>query len=161
MKASLFFFSRYGNRGHNQPCTHTGTQRCFITTQNHGFAIDPNTIPSDWSILFTNENDGTNEGIIHESCPFFSVQFHPEHMGGPRDLEVLFDVFIDSCREYKRGKDMHGVVQQKTNEALSSMNTIELGGIDKPRKLLSWVREDYLLDKLESLIILVLKPLKP
>ena len=56
-------------------------------------------------------------------------------MGGPRDLEVLFDVFIDSCREYKRGKDMHGVVQQKTNEALSSMNTIELGGIDKPRKV--------------------------
>ena len=62
---------RYGNRGHNQPCTHSSTQRCFITTQNHGFAVDVDSLSSDWSILFTNENDKTNEGIVHNSKPFF------------------------------------------------------------------------------------------
>lgn len=92
---------RYGNRGHNQPCIHPNTMRCFITTQNHGFAVDANNLPSDWSILFTNANDQSNEGIIHDSKPYFSVQFHPEHMGGPRDLEGLFDVFINACKAVK------------------------------------------------------------
>ena len=96
-------FCRYGNRGHNQPCTHTSTGRCFITTQNHGFAVDPESLPSDWSILFTNENDNTNEGIVHNSRPIFTVQFHPEHMGGPRDLEILFDVFLETCKAVKNG----------------------------------------------------------
>ncbi len=67
----MFVICRYGNRGHNQPCTHNGTYRCFITTQNHGFAVDPEDLPDDWSVLFTNENDKTNEGIIHDSKPFF------------------------------------------------------------------------------------------
>ena len=98
------FSRRYGNRGHNQPCVHSTSHRCFITTQNHGFAVDSETLPADWSILFTNANDKTNEGIVHESRPFFSIQFHPEHMGGPRDLEMLFDVFIETCLEYKMGK---------------------------------------------------------
>ena len=93
---------RYGNRGHNQPCIHNGTGRCYITCQNHGFAIDTESLPSDWSILFTNANDNTNEGIIHNSKPYFSVQFHPEHMGGPRDLEGLFDFFIDIVQSYKQ-----------------------------------------------------------
>lgn len=109
---------RYGNRGHNQPCTHATTQRCFITTQNHGFAVDPDTLPPDWLVLFTNENDGTNEGIVHKECPYFSVQFHPEHMGGPRDLEVLFDVFLDLCQDYKSGKPVNGRLQDKLNAAL-------------------------------------------
>jgi len=95
---------RYGNRGHNQPCIHSTTKRCYITTQNHGFAVNSETLPSDWLILFTNANDKTNEGIVHESRPFFSVQFHPEHMGGPQDLECLFDVFLETCLEYKMGK---------------------------------------------------------
>ena len=94
-------YIRYGNRGHNQPCTHATTGRCFITTQNHGFAVDTEALPSDWSILFTNENDKTNEGIVHNSRPIFSVQFHPEHMGGPRDLELLFDVFLETCEAIK------------------------------------------------------------
>ena len=85
----------------NQPCIHYTSHHCFITTQNHGFAVDSKTLPADWSILFMNANDKTNEGIVHESQPFFSVQFHPEHMGGPRDLEMLFDVFIETCLEYK------------------------------------------------------------
>jgi len=62
---------RYGNRGLNQPCTHADTGRCFITTQNHGFAVDPASLDSDWSVLFTNENDRSNEGIVHSHKPFF------------------------------------------------------------------------------------------
>lgn len=62
---------RYGNRGHNQPCTHIDTGRCFITSQNHGFAVDEKSIPTGWRALFFNENDKTNEGIVHESRPFF------------------------------------------------------------------------------------------
>jgi len=96
-----FFFVSYGNRGHNQPCLYGPSQRCYITTQNHGFAVDTRSLPSDWSILFTNANDHTNEGIVHKTKPYFSVQFHPEAMGGPRDLEGLFDEFISSCNQYK------------------------------------------------------------
>lgn len=62
---------RYGNRGHNQPCIHKGTGRCFITSQNHGFAVAPDTLPEDWEVLFTNANDHTNEGIIHSTKPLF------------------------------------------------------------------------------------------
>uniref|UniRef100_A0A672I717 Carbamoyl-phosphate synthetase 2, aspartate transcarbamylase, and dihydroorotase n=1 Tax=Salarias fasciatus TaxID=181472 RepID=A0A672I717_SALFA len=94
---------KYGNRGHNQPCLHHGTGRCFITSQNHGFAVDAGTLPPDWSVLFTNANDQTNEGIVHQSKPLFSVQFHPEHMAGPTDLVGLFDVFLDTVREHRDG----------------------------------------------------------
>uniref|UniRef100_A0A8D0DFA5 Carbamoyl-phosphate synthetase 2, aspartate transcarbamylase, and dihydroorotase n=1 Tax=Sander lucioperca TaxID=283035 RepID=A0A8D0DFA5_SANLU len=86
---------KYGNRGHNQPCIHKGTDRCFITSQNHGFAVDPDTLPKDWDVLFTNANDHTNEGIVHNTKPLFSVQFHPEHMAGPTDLVSLFDCLMD------------------------------------------------------------------
>ena len=94
---------RYGHRGHNQPCIHSGTQRCYITCQNHGFAINTEQLPAEWSVLFTNANDSTNEGIIHNTKPIFSVQFHPEHMGGPKDLELLFDFFIDIVQRFKKG----------------------------------------------------------
>lgn len=70
-----------------------------MTSQNHGFAIDPKSLPAGWEALFTNANDGTNEGIVHTSFPYFSVQFHPEHMAGPQDLECLFDVFLDTVKE--------------------------------------------------------------
>ena len=63
--------ARYGKRGLNQPCTHADTSRCFITTQNHGFAVDPASLDRDWSVLFTNENDHSNEGIVHSHKPFF------------------------------------------------------------------------------------------
>uniref|UniRef100_A0A8C1QB32 Multifunctional protein CAD n=1 Tax=Cyprinus carpio TaxID=7962 RepID=A0A8C1QB32_CYPCA len=90
---------KYGNRGHNQPCIHKGTNRCFITSQNHGFAVDPKTLPEDWDVLFTNANDQTSEGIVHNHKPLFSVQFHPEHMAGPTDLVGLFDVFLDTVKD--------------------------------------------------------------
>ncbi|XP_078674784.1 multifunctional protein CAD-like isoform X2 [Branchiostoma floridae x Branchiostoma belcheri] len=99
---------KYGNRGHNQPCIHSGTDRCYITSQNHGFAVDASNLPQDWSILFTNANDKTNEGIVHNSKPFYSVQFHPENMAGPQDLESLFDVFLDVVRTHKKGMGQAG-----------------------------------------------------
>lgn len=116
---------RYGNRGHNQPCTHLATKRCFITSQNHGFAVDPKTLPSDWSILFTNENDGTNEGLVHDSRPIFSVQFHPEHMGGPWDLELLFDVFLGTCSDYVSGVSLESKLQERLTSALSNNRLLE------------------------------------
>ncbi|XP_060528701.1 CAD protein [Cylas formicarius] len=91
---------KYGNRGHNQPCIHHGTSRCYMSSQNHGFAVDANSLPDEWEPLFTNANDHTNEGIIHKTLPYFSVQFHPEHMAGPQDLECLFDVFLQTVSEY-------------------------------------------------------------
>ncbi|XP_043188105.1 CAD protein-like [Amphibalanus amphitrite] len=98
------FKMSYGNRGHNQPCTHHGTGRCFITSQNHGYAVDASSVPADWEPLFTNTNDKTNEGLLHKSQPFFSVQFHPEHSAGPEDLEGLFDVFLEAVRRSAAGK---------------------------------------------------------
>ena len=86
---------KYGHRSHNQPVRMLGTERCFITSQNHGFAVDNETLPADWEPLFVNMNDGTNEGIRHKSRPFFSAQFHPEASSGPRDTEFIFDRFIE------------------------------------------------------------------
>ncbi len=85
---------KYGHRSHNQPVRMAGTNRCFITSQNHGYAIDNNTLGSDWEMLFINMNDNTNEGIRHKSKPFFACQFHPEASSGPTDTEFLFDDFI-------------------------------------------------------------------
>ena len=85
---------KYGHRGQNQPCQESGTRRCYITSQNHGYALDSNTLPVDWREWFTNDNDKTNEGIIHVSKPFFGTQFHPEASPGPEDTEFIFDMFV-------------------------------------------------------------------
>ena len=87
---------KFGNRGHNIPCTNLLTGKCHITSQNHGYAVDKSTLPMEWEELFVNANDGSNEGIRHTSKPYFSVQFHPESTPGPRDTEGLFNVFIDT-----------------------------------------------------------------
>ena len=89
------FKLKYGHRSHNQPVRMAGTEKCFITSQNHGYAVDNNTLGDDWETLFLNMNDGTNEGIRHKRLPFFSAQFHPEAASGPTDTEFLFDTFID------------------------------------------------------------------
>lgn len=86
---------KYGHRSHNQPVLQIGTRKAFITSQNHGYAIDNDTLQKHWKPYFINLNDQTNEGMIHDSKPFFSTQFHPEASGGPMDTDFLFDHFID------------------------------------------------------------------
>lgn len=85
---------KYGHRSHNQPVRMVGTNRCFITSQNHGYAVDNDTLGAEWEPLFINMNDGTNEGIRHKTKPFFSSQFHPEACSGPTDTEFIFDKFV-------------------------------------------------------------------
>lgn len=88
------FKLKYGHRSHNQPVRMIGTNRCYVTSQNHGFAVDDSTLGKDWEPWFVNMNDGTNEGIRHKTKPFRSVQFHPEASSGPTDTYFLFDEFI-------------------------------------------------------------------
>jgi carbamoyl-phosphate synthase small subunit len=87
---------KFGHRGQNQPCGRVGTSRCYITSQNHGYAVDETTLPPGWEPWFRNLNDGTNEGIRHRSRPFMSVQFHPEAAPGPLDTTFLFDEFVET-----------------------------------------------------------------
>ena len=88
---------KFGHRSQNQPCLEEGTKRCYITSQNHGFAVDPSSLPRGWSAWFRNGNDGTNEGIRHRRKPLFGVQFHPEACPGPTDTEFLFDRFLEAA----------------------------------------------------------------
>ncbi len=96
------FKLKFGHRSHNQPVLLTGTDRCFITSQNHGYAVSPESLTDDWETLFINVNDNTNEGIRHKSKPFFSTQFHPEASSGPVDTEYLFDEFIQNIVDFKQ-----------------------------------------------------------
>ncbi len=97
------FKLKYGHRSHNQPVLLAGTESAYMTSQNHGFAIDGDSLGSDWEALFTNINDGTIEGIKHKTKDIFSSQFHPEASSGPVDTEFLFDKFIDNIIKYKKG----------------------------------------------------------
>jgi carbamoyl-phosphate synthase small subunit len=85
---------KFGHRGQNQPCVESGTRRCYITSQNHGYAIETGSLPEDWREWFYNANDQTNEGIKHIAKPYFGTQFHPEASPGPDDTEFLFDMFL-------------------------------------------------------------------
>ena len=99
---------KYGHRSHNQPVRQVGTNRCYITSQNHGYAVNDSTLPDDWEPLFVNMNDGSNEGIRHKSKPWFSAQFHPEACSGPTDTEWMFDEFINMLKPTpypSRGKE--------------------------------------------------------
>jgi carbamoyl-phosphate synthase small subunit len=84
----------YGHRGVNQPVQDLLTRRCYITSQNHGYAVRDESLPPDWEPWFVNTNDGTNEGIRSRLRPFLSVQFHPEAHPGPTDTAFLFDDFL-------------------------------------------------------------------
>ena len=85
---------KYGHRSHNQPVREVGTNRCYVTSQNHGYAVDVKTLGNDWRELFVNMNDGSNEGVCHKQNPWFTSQFHPEACSGPVDTEFMFDRFI-------------------------------------------------------------------
>ncbi|XP_043661036.1 CAD protein [Drosophila teissieri] len=121
---------KYGNRGHNLPCLHRATGRCLMTSQNHGYAVDLEQLPDGWSELFVNANDGTNEGIVHASKPYFSVQFHPEHHAGPQDTEFLFDVFLESITQ----KDL--TIPQLIEQRLRPTRIAKDPAPVKPRKVL-------------------------
>ncbi len=86
---------KFGHRSQNQPCIRVGSKRCYVTSQNHGFAVDEASLPAGWEPWFFNANDGSNEGIRHREKPFMGVQFHPEASPGPLDTGYLFDEFVD------------------------------------------------------------------
>ncbi|MBE0652076.1 MAG: glutamine-hydrolyzing carbamoyl-phosphate synthase small subunit [Bacteroidales bacterium] len=92
---------KFGHRSHNQPVLQTGTDKAYLTSQNHGFAVDDKTIGNDWEVFFTNLNDGSNEGIRHKTKPIFTTQFHPEASSGPTDTAFLFEDFIKLIEKSK------------------------------------------------------------
>ena len=120
---------KYGNRGHNIPCNLVGTNKCYITSQNHGFEVllnDEDIVDSGWQELFKNSNDGSNEGLIHQNKPFFSVQFHPEARAGPTDTVFLFKVFIERCKSSFNVKDrIYQIVNDSLNESITYVNDIK------------------------------------
>jgi carbamoyl-phosphate synthase small subunit len=121
---------KYGNRAHNIPALDLTTGRCHITSQNHGYAVDRDTLPSDWKEYFVNLNDQSNEGMIHASRPIFSTQFHPEAKGGPLDSSYLFDAYIESVKKYKANQgDLQPAKDNRPNPLLVDLLSKERVGV--------------------------------
>ena len=89
----------YGHRSHNQPVYQVGTRKGYITSQNHGYVVEDNSLPEDWEVWFRNVNDQTIEGIKHKTKPFMSIQFHPEASGGPRDTAWIFEKILAEVKK--------------------------------------------------------------
>lgn len=92
----------FGHRGHNQPVLEAGSNKAWLTSQNHGYAVVSDSIPELWIPSFINLNDSSNEGIKHTLKPFFSTQFHPEAAGGPTDTSFMFDRFMEAIKVWKQ-----------------------------------------------------------
>jgi carbamoyl-phosphate synthase large subunit/carbamoyl-phosphate synthase small subunit len=129
----------YGNRGHNQPVVDVTTGKCYITSQNHGFALDYKSLPADWQPYFVNLNDHSNEGIKHVTKPYFSSQFHPEARGGPLDTRFLFDIFfmnIVNCKHFFGKKSMLKLIENPTFHMLPGQQIIDHTNADsRPFKM--------------------------
>ena len=110
---------KYGHRSHNQPVRMVGTNRCFVTSQNHGYAVDNDSLSTEWEPLFVNMNDDSNEGIKHKTNPWFSAQFHPEAASGPTDTEFLFDHFVSAIESGKLK-----IEDKKTTQSNSQLSTL-------------------------------------
>ena len=125
---------KYGHRSHNQPVQRVGTTQCFITSQNHGYAVDDSTLPEDWEPLFVNMNDNSNEGIRHKTKPWMSAQFHPEACSGPVDTEFLFDEFVSLLEANDKKLEARDDLQSQDNSltahpsSLTSMKKVLLLG---------------------------------
>ena len=107
---------KYGHHGSNQPVRMAGTNNCFITSQNHGYAVDNSSLGSEWEVFFESLNDGTNEGIRHKTKPFFGLQFVPETSDAPSDTDFLMNEFF---RSLENGK-LH--FKEKENETSAPKN---------------------------------------
>ena len=118
---------KYGHRSHNQPVQRVGTTQCFITSQNHGYAVDDSTLPSDWEPLFVNMNDGSNEGIRHKTNPWFSAQFHPEACSGPTDTEGMFDEFVNCLNAVRTGRTESSLLTDQE----SARDGLKASGVSK------------------------------
>jgi carbamoyl-phosphate synthase small subunit len=118
---------KYGHRSHNQPVQRVGTTQCFITSQNHGYAVDDSTLPADWEPLFVNMNDGSNEGIRHKTNPWFSAQFHPEACSGPTDTEWMFDEFVNCLNAVRTGRTESSLLTDQE----SARDVLKTSGISK------------------------------
>ncbi|KAJ4395761.1 Multifunctional pyrimidine synthesis protein CAD [Didymella pomorum] len=125
---------KYGNRAHNIPALDLSTGKCHITSQNHGYAVDPTTLTSEWREYFTNLNDQSNEGLIHNSRPIFSAQFHPEAKGGPLDSAYLFDKYIENVQKYKDLQSQFSNKDNKPSAVLVDLMSKERVGVhpDQP-----------------------------
>ena len=127
---------KYGHRSHNQPVQQVGTTKCYITSQNHGYAVDDSTLPSEWEPLFVNMNDGSNEGIRHKTNPWFSAQFHPEACSGPTDTEWMFDEFVKSLSEERRVKSEEFSILNSQFSTLNSQFSILNSQLSTIKKVL-------------------------
>jgi len=135
---------KYGKRAHNIPALDLTTGRCHITSQNHGYAVDISTVPSDWKEYFVNLNDGSNEGIIHKTRPIMSTQFHPEAKGGPLDSSFLFDTYIEDCSGFKAEQAVINPIHQgRPNPLLVDILSKQRVGVT-PEKILKEMPPDLL-----------------
>ena len=100
------FKLKYGHRGGNKTVLDLRNRRAFVTSQNHGYAVNESSLKSSGFLpMFKNADDETNEGIYHPSKPIFAVQFHPEACPGPEDTTYLFDEFIRNIAFSAFGKN--------------------------------------------------------